>query len=165
MSVPDKSEWTAIVLGGFVAGTIDIGSACLINLLSPVIILHAIASGLLGRASFFGGAPAAVLGLILQWAISLVIAAVYVLAARYLSLLLRRWIAGGLVYGVGIFIAMNYVVVPLSAASPHHRFPHFTPAHFVGNLLAMLLFGLIVSFFARRSLRAREIAAHPAPEY
>jgi uncharacterized membrane protein YagU involved in acid resistance len=142
---------SAILLGGFVAGTIDVGSACLINLLGPVVILHAIASGLLGRASFFGGAPTAFLGLLLQWIMSLLIAAIYVLAANYLPALLRRWIAGGLAYGVGIFIVMNYVVVPLSAAAPHHLFPHFTAMHFVGNFLAMLLFGFIVAFFAQRN--------------
>lgn len=138
----------AILLGGFVAGTIDIGSAALINMVNPVVILHAIASGLLGRASFFGGAPSAILGLVLQWAMSLIIAAVYVLAGRMLAVLTRRWVAGGLCYGVVIFIVMNYVVVPLSAARPHHDLPHFTPVHFVGNVLAMLLFGLIVACFA-----------------
>ncbi|HEY3776787.1 MAG TPA: hypothetical protein VGL35_01880 [Rhizomicrobium sp.] len=165
MNFRDRSIWTAIVLGGFIAGTIDIGSACVINLLDPVTILHAIASGLLGRASFYEGAPSAVLGLLLQLSISLVIAAIYVLAAHYLPVLLRRWIAGGLAYGVGVFFVMNYVVVPLSAARPHHNFPHFTPVHFVGNLLAMLLFGLIVSYLAQRPGRARESTDRLAAEY
>jgi len=40
---------------------------------------------------------------------------------------------------------MEYVVVPLSAAAK----PHFTALSLAENLLAMLLFGLIVSFFAR----------------
>lgn len=155
MNIRDNPVVTAILLGGFVAGTIDIGSACLINGLGPVIILHAIASGLLGRASFSGAIPSAVLGLLLQWSMSLVIAAIYVIAAMCLPTLLRRWIAWGLAYGVAIFFVMNYVVVPLSAASSHHAFPHFSAAHFVGNFAAMLLFGLIVAWFAQRKLRQR----------
>lgn len=154
----DKRLWTAILLGGLVAGTIDIGSATLIYRASPVVILHSIASGLLGRASFSGGAQTAALGLFLQWAMSLVIAAIYVMAVRALDSLSRAWLAGGLGYGIVIFLVMNYIVVPLSAAMPHPHLPHFTPARFVENLLAMLLFGLIVAFF---SIRARRLESVP----
>jgi hypothetical protein len=36
--------------------------------------------------------------------------------------------------------------VPLSAIG---RVPHFTAARFMENMLAMLLFGVIIAFFAR----------------
>ena len=136
----------AIFCGGFIAGTLDIGAASLINWLSPVIILHAIASGLLGKASFHDGAPAALLGLGLQWAMSLVIAAVYVLGVLRLSALTHHWMAGGVVYGCVIFLVMNYVVVPLSAA-PFS--PHFHILKILENLAAMIIFGVIVAFCAR----------------
>ena len=143
---------TAALLGGFIAGTIDVGSACLINWLSPEMILHSIASGLLGRSSFFGGLPTAALGLVLQWAMSIVIAAIYVIAARIAPVLSRAWIACGLAYGVVIFCVMNYVVVPLSAAPFKH---HAMDAAKAGeNMLAMLLFGLIVAYFARSREKA-----------
>jgi len=151
MAVSQPSALAAILLGGLIAGTIDIGAAALINLVSPVIILHYIAAGLLGReAALAGGAPVAVLGLLLQWAMSLVIAAVFVFAAQKAPVLRRAWLAYGLAYGVGIFVVMNYIVVPLSAAMTKPHFPHFTPAHFIENLLAMLLFGAIVAWFASR---------------
>lgn len=137
----------AILCGGLVAGTIDIGAAALINRVSPVVILHAIASGVLGKASFQAGAPAAWLGLGLQWAMSLLIAAIFVAAATRMAWLRNRWLLAGSVYGVAVYVVMNYVVVPLSAA------PFKAPAAWapiVMNLLAMLLFGLIVAFFARR---------------
>jgi hypothetical protein len=50
---------------------------------------------------------------------------------------------------------MNYLVVPLSAApfrphfGLHELLTAFTPYKFIANLLAMLLFGLIVAFSAR----------------
>ena len=142
------SPIAAILLGGFVAGTIDIGSACLINGLSPVVILHAIASGALGKASYAGGLGTAGLGLLLQWAMSLIIAAIFVFAARLLPFLSRLWLASGLAYGVAIFVVMSFVVVPLSNAYPKpHGMP--PPANIVENLLAMLLFGVIVAWFAR----------------
>lgn len=135
----------AILYGGFVAGSLDILAAALINRVDPLIIMRAIASGLLGRAAFQGGLPVAMLGLLLQWAMSLLIAAIFVFAARRLAWLGRRWVAAGLLYGVVVFVVMEYVVVPLSAAAK----PHFTALSLLENLLAMELFGLIVAFCAR----------------
>jgi len=143
-----RSRLSAILLGGLIAGTIDIGAAALINFAIPLLILHFIAGGLLGKAALAGGAAVELLGLALQWAMSLMIAAVYVVACGWLPILRRHWIGGGLAYGVGIFFVMNYVVVPLSAWA---RWPHFTAARLSENMLAMLLFGLMVAFFAQGS--------------
>ncbi|HTK79311.1 MAG TPA: hypothetical protein VL286_02625 [Rhizomicrobium sp.] len=135
----------AILLGGLIAGTIDIGAASLIFWRSPFLICQSVASGLFGRASFTGGMETTLAGLLLQWGMSLIIAAIYVAASTWVPVLRRRWVAAGLAYGVGIFFVMNYVVVPLSAV---HRIPHFTARMFAENMLAMLLFGLIVAYFA-----------------
>ena len=137
----------AILLGGLIAGTIDIGAAVVISGVDTVRILQFIAAGLIGKtASFQGGTGSAILGLVLQWAMSLIIAAVYVLASLRLGWLRRAWAAGGLAYGVAVFAVMNYAVRPLSAIG---GLPHFTVESFAKNLAAMLLFGLIVAFFAR----------------
>ena len=143
MSSVPRAVLRTIIIAGFTAGTIDIAAACLINMRSLMVILQAIASGLLGRASFQGGAFAAVLGLILQWAMSCLIAAIYVLVVRRMALLRRNWIASGVAFGCIVFIVMNYVVVPLSAVG---HAPRFTAATFAENLLAMVLFGLIIAF-------------------
>ena len=137
----------AILLAGLVAGTIDIGAACLIGHLPPQVIMQAIASGVLGKASFKGGANTAFVGLLLQWAMSIVIAAIYIGLAQMTPALKRLWIAGGLAYGVVIYLVMNFVVVPLSNAPfKHHA---FNPTKAGEDVLAMLLFGLIVARFAR----------------
>jgi len=136
----------AILLAGLIAGTLDIGAAALINGRNPLVILLVIASGLLGKGAFQGGLPAVTLGLVLQWLMSLVIAAIYVLAANRFTDLKPHWIAGGLAYGVAIFVVMNYVVVPLSEIG---RAPQFTALTLAGNLVAMLGFGLLIAFFAR----------------
>jgi uncharacterized membrane protein YagU involved in acid resistance len=140
------TPWLAVLYGGFVAGSLDVLAAALINRINPLIILLAIASGLLGREAFQGGMPVAWLGLGLQWAMSLLIAAIFVLAARRMSWLTRHWIGAGVLYGAVVFVVMEYVVVPLSAAGK----PHFTALSLAENLLAMFVFGLIVAFFARR---------------
>jgi len=147
MSRKSRGALTAILLGGIIAATIDIGAASLISGRDVIYILHIVAGGLLGRSSLSGGMPTALLGLLLQELMGLIIAAIYVAASGLLPLLKRRWLACGLLYGVAIFLVMNYVVVPLSAWK---HWPTFTPAKFLANLAAMLLFGVIVSFFARR---------------
>jgi uncharacterized membrane protein YagU involved in acid resistance len=139
----------AILLGGLIAGTLDIGAAALINGRNPLVILLVIASGLLGKASFQGGLPAALLGLVLQWLMSLVISAIFVLLSNRVPEVKQHWSAAGLAYGVGIFVVMNYLVVPLSEIG---RLPQFTVWTFGGNLLAMLGFGLLIAFFARGAL-------------
>jgi hypothetical protein len=153
---------SAIFLGGLIAGAVDIGAASLITGRSPAFIMQAIAGGLLGRASFGGGIATVILGAALQELMGVLIAAIYVMALKSLRGLLRRWISSGLVYGVIVFFVMNYVVVPLSALKAA---PHFTPVKFAANMAAMLLFGLIVAFFARRLVserRAENEAATPA---
>lgn len=152
---PQRHARSPILNGGLIAGTIDIGAACLINKLNPVVILQAIASGVLGRDSFRMGLLSAVLGLVLQWAMSVLIAAIFVGAGRRLTILKRRWIGAGLVYGVVVFFTMNYVVVPLSAAK--FTAP-LTVTGFLENMSAMLLFGLIIAFCARENAsRAADI--------
>jgi len=142
------AEVRAVLLGGFSAGTADLGAACLIYFTGPVVIMRAIASGLIGPASFPGGAATALLGLALQWLMSCLIAAIYVVATLKWPTLRRRWIASGLAFGAVVFGVMNYMVVPLSAIG---KFPAFTVTLFIANLVAMLMFGLIIAFFARRS--------------
>ncbi|HEV2112381.1 MAG TPA: hypothetical protein VGT99_13565 [Gammaproteobacteria bacterium] len=146
---------TAILLGGLIGGTIDIGSASVISGFGPVTIMQAIASGLLGKDSFTGGVPTAVAGVLLQWSMAILIAAIYMLATARMPAMRRRWIPTGIVAGVVIYFVMTYLVVPLSAAPFRPEFSldgfikAFKLAGFLENLLAMILFGLIIGFFAR----------------
>ena len=152
VAAPNHSPWTAIVLGGVVAGTLDIGAAALINWASPALILRFVASGLLGKTAQDGGAAIALLGYGVQIAMSLIIAAIYVGASHRLAWLRERWIAAGLAFGVVVFLVMNFVVMPLSALA---RWPHFTVASFAWNMLAMLVFGVIIAYFARDTTATR----------
>lgn len=142
-----RSILTAIVVGGVVAATLDIGAAMLISGASLTTILQFIASGLIGKAAFDGGVATAALGAALQELMGLIIAAVFVLASLAAPILRRAWVAAGLGYGVVIYAVMNYVVMPLSAVG---RVPKFSLEGLIKNGLAMLVFGLIVAWFARR---------------
>jgi uncharacterized membrane protein YagU involved in acid resistance len=150
--VERRSDSRAVLVAGFTAGTVDVGAAALIYWRNPLLILQTIACGVLGPASFTGGTRTAALGLGLQWAMSVVIAAIYLLAATLFPVFRRAWVKGGLLGGAVIFLVMNYVVLPLSAVG---RGPRFTAAKFCENLLAMFLFGLMIAFFLRRSPNPR----------
>ena len=155
MPNPIRGTTGTVLAAGVIAGSIDIGAASLISGLSPVVILHAVASGLLGKEAFTGGAGTALLGLLLQLGISILIAAIYLLVTAPWPGMRRRWPLTGVVAGIVIFVVMNYLVVPLSAAPfrPHFSFHQlltvFTPYKFLANLLAMILFGLIIAFSTR----------------
>ena len=101
------------------------------------------------RRAGHGGAIA--LGLLLQILMSIVIASVYALPTRRLPWLVSRPLAAGLAFGVGVFVVMNLVVVPLSAFAPKPK--HVTLAFLSLNLAAMLVFGVLVATLARWSLR------------
>jgi len=141
----------AILIGGLVAGTLDIGAAALINRVSPVLIAHYIASGVLGKASFSLGASAAYLGLLLQWAMSVLIAAIYWWVTARMPRLRAQWWLGGILAGAVIFLVMNFIVMPFSAApvTLHEVIARFHLAKGAENLSAMFVFGLIVAFCAR----------------
>jgi hypothetical protein len=136
----------AVLVGGLLAGTIDIGAAALINMIDPRVILRFIAAGVQGAAALHGGAASSWFGLALQWGMAILIATVFVVAALRLHWMTARWVVAGSAYGVVVFVVMNYIVMPLSA---WHGINHFSFPSFVENLVAMLLFGLIIAFVTR----------------
>lgn len=149
----------ALIIGGALAGLADIAMAAIINRVGLDVIMRAIARGLLGRPAMQGGLPATILGLILQVAMSVLIALIYGLASLRLPVLTRRWAIGGLAYGVVVFVVMNWVVVPLSAI---HALPRFKSLLYAAeNLAAMFVFALIIAWFAHRGAGgpAREAVA------
>jgi FtsH-binding integral membrane protein len=77
------------------------------------------------------------------------------------SIVRRSWVASGVAYGVVIFFVMNFVVVPLSAAGFTIK---FSAAKFIENMLAMVLFGLIIAFFARDCAARAGVAASNAAD-
>jgi len=128
-----------ILLGTAVAGVLDMTEACVYwgvtKGVPPERIFHSVASGLLGKAAFVGGAATAALGLVAHFCIMAVMVACYVLASLRLPVLTRRPIVMGLAYGFATYAVMNYLVLPLSQAK--HGGP-FVLSTFVNNLGAHL---------------------------
>ncbi len=83
----------------------------------PVRLLQGIAAGLLGAAAYKQGLPTAVLGLLLHFLIAFMAAAVYFAFSRALPFMVRHAVPSGVLYGVAVYIFMQAVVLPLSAAT------------------------------------------------
>lgn len=108
----------AIAAGGAVAGIVDIVYAIVsvgMRGRSPQWVLQSVASGLLGSGAFEGGWSSAALGLAAHFVIATGAAALFVLAGSRLEILRRHWFVAGLCFGIGVYLVMNFVVLPLSA--------------------------------------------------
>ena len=112
------SSSLAVLIGGGTAATLDILYACIRNAgfgKAWSWTLQSVASGWLGDAAFQGGAPTALLGLASHYAILLIAAFVFLQAGRRVPVLRTQWLACGALFGVLVYLFMNFVVLPLSA--------------------------------------------------
>jgi hypothetical protein len=140
----------AILWGGLMAGTLDAVDGVIAfgtQGLNPIQVLQYIASGALGQAAFRGGLATAALGALLHFIIAWVAAGVFVFASRWMPVLRTRAVFFGLLYGVGVYFFMNYLVLPLSAVA---RRP-FHLGLFLNGVIGHALFvGLPIALCARR---------------
>lgn len=135
-----------IALATLAAGTLDILSAFVWSG-AVVSVLRTVAGGPFGDAIAEGPAGA-LLGLLTHFAIMAAMVTVYVLAARRVPLLDRHWLVAGLLYGVALWIAMYWIVMPLRWDS--YRTPHEGLAILKQLISHCLLVGLPIAWFAQR---------------
>jgi len=152
--VPSLTVGRALLYGTLTVGCLDILDAFVFFGLRfkvpPIRILQSIASGWLGRPAFAGGIPTALLGLITHFFIAFMIVATYWLASRQWPALIRRPFLYGPAYGLVVYLIMNFVVIPLSAAATGR----LTPVIVANGLLIHLLgVGLPSALFARAVAR------------
>ena len=149
-----------IALATLVAGTLDISDALIfygLRGIPPTRILQGIAYALIGRTSYLQGARSAALGLFLHFFIkAATVSTIYILASRRLPLS-RHPILYGTLYGLGVYIVMNYVVVPFSRIGLR-PLPHPVP---LINAVAALIFciGIPIAYIASRYIPITETAS------
>lgn len=140
----------AILAAGLIAAILDILNPIIIWGLKGVPaerILQSVASGLLGKAAFTGGAATAALGMAAHTLIMLGAATFYYLACRRLPIMNRWPLIAGPAFGFGFYFFMNYLVAPLSLATnkaPSGWFPVLNQL-FCHLVLVGLTFSLIIS--------------------
>ena len=139
---------------GLIAGTLDIVDNLIFNQfrgISPIRVFQYIASGLIGMKSFQLGLASVALGVLIHYTIALFWTGVFYTASRKFSILVRRPVICGLLYGVVVYLVMNFVILPLSRVPP--RPAAVTLPSRINAVLALLLFiGLTISLLTRRSI-------------
>jgi hypothetical protein len=143
-----------IVYGGLLVGVLDFLDASLFFPLYFGIpftrVWHGVSAGFLGgEAARAGGWNTALLGILLHFVVAFGVATVYYFASRNISFLISRPVISGLIYGVLVHFAMQYIVIPLSAIgspAPISLWP------FVNSIFGhAILVGLPLALIARRS--------------
>jgi hypothetical protein len=148
----------AILAGGLTAAVLDAADAVVAYKLaygmSPLVIYQFVASGLLGKAAYTGGATSALLGLGVHLLVAFTSATVFVLASERFPGLRRGAVGWGVAFGVAVFAVMNLVVIPLSRIGP--SVPSFP---LVANGVLGHAFGVGMPI----ALAARRFLGSPAP--
>ena len=150
-----RRPWSApraLAIGTLLVGVIDGLDAIVVFGLrgvAPGRVFQGIASGLLGREAFQGGASTVALGVLLHFFIAFAIVAVYFAASRRISVLWRRPIECGLAYGVAAYFVMSQIVVPLAIG----RGPFVLPLFVNGVLIHAFGVGLPAALVAARASR------------
>ena len=144
----------ALAFGALTVGTLDMLDAIVFSAfrgVAPLRVPQSIAAGLLGRAAFAGGPWTALAGLAIHYCIASSVVAVYFLASRRLPSLSRHALLFGPLYGLLVWVVMNYVVIPLSAIT----MPPLTAARLINGLgIHALGVGLPSALFARAANQA-----------
>jgi len=144
------------VISGLITGMlhfiVQIGIVFGLILKTPIISsLQYVASGAMGDTAFTGGLATALLGLVLDFIMTTIMAGVFILSVDRIPLLRRHVIPGSILYGFGVFIVMNLIVLPLSAAPALPAPPLWLLIELV--LQHILLIGLPLGIPVQRNTR------------
>jgi hypothetical protein len=152
MGVASRPALKTVVAAGMVAGTLDLALAIgyfAVAAHAPFVAVPlAVASGALGVRAYRIGTPAAVLGIALHYFIALTVAGIYYAASRSQRVLMRRPVVCGAAYGIGVFLVMQYIVLPLSAR-PGPR--HLSTGWLIADVASHILFiGVTIALLTSR---------------
>jgi hypothetical protein len=140
----------AIVWGGAWCAVLD-GLAASVQFglkrIKPLRVWQGVASGLLGERAFREGWVSGGFGLLLHALIAFSVAAVFVVACLQFPFLARAYWISGPLYGVIVFLVMNFAVVPLSLRPER---PASSEVIFVQMIIHVLFVGLPIAMAANR---------------
>src|SRR5918993_3025166 len=151
-----RERWgRTFVASALIVGVLDIAYAILFSYVRsgtpPLRLLQSVASGALGRDAFTGGGTTAAIGLGFHFLIAFIVTAVFFAAAARLPALTTRPVIMGALYGIGVYLVMNFLVIPLSRIGPRPLPP--AVVLFTGVLVHMFLIGVPIASGARRAFR------------
>lgn len=152
-----NSFWKTVFLAALLVGSLDI-IAALVNFYSktgrdPVIVLKYIARAVVGKEAYSGGNAMAVLGLLLHFLVAFIWTFFFFFIYPKLKLSSVNRILVGIVYGILIWIIMNYVILPMTKV-PGGPFSLKQAA--VDTLILIGAIGLPLSFIAHKYYKVKK---------
>ena len=152
---PRSIDWKQAVYGGLLIALCDAIFATSVwfewSTKGLTQVFQSIAVGVLGKASYEGGVATALLGAGLHVAMAIAFVAICIALGFRFRLLVEKPVASGLLYGIGLYVVMNFVVMPLSRVDASPSFRHLDTMAM--SVAAHLLFGVVCTLFARRARR------------
>jgi hypothetical protein len=147
-SVTKGSVIKAILISGFIAGTLDMLAAIISSGAKPVIICQYIASAVFGReTAFSGGLMMALAGLLFHYFIAYAWTSLFFVLYPRIKWLSRNIYVTGVLYGIAVWTAMNLIVVPLSRITPR---PLDWTKDLIGMSIIIFMIGLPIALSAQR---------------
>ena len=156
---PPRPRLARVLSGGFAVGTFDLLFACtwwaVAAKVPPIRIFQSIAAGVYGRCEFRWRRAHRGDRRVAHYFIAACMVLAYALVATRSPTLVRHPWRWGLAYGVFLYAAMNFVIVPLSAAGAAPT----RPAWMAASVVVHVLIGIACAFIARSALRQSMISA------
>ncbi len=142
-----------ISLAGLLSGVLDLTATSTLVRIQQGIpfkrLLQRIASAAFGPSAFEGGKKTVAAGLFFHFLISFTAAFVYYASSRKLAILIDHPLLCGVLYGAGVHVVMNRIVLPLSAVAIPFSVKAFLTQLVIHILFVGLPIALVVAHFAR----------------
>ena len=150
------SPFKSILWSGLVAGILDSIAGIIVYYLyfglDPLQVLQFIASGIYGPTAINGGFYMIIIGIFFHFLIAYTCAIIYFLLYPKIDFLIRYKVISGLLFGLGIWLVMNLLILPYSNI-PKSSFD-FSLA-LVGIIWHMILVGLPIAMVTALHFNAR----------
>ena len=149
----NSGAFRTILTAGLVVGVLDISSAFVIWWQRGVGAQHGlqgISAALLGANSYDGGLVTAGLGLALHFFVAFVVVSVFFTASRKIEFLTNHAVMSGVLYGIGVYLVMYWLVLPMAFPMFRHRVGNDLIAIAIHISLIGLPCALIVRHYSQR---------------
>ena len=147
-----KSKFVTVLQTCLLTGTLDALAAILISYkIPPAVIFKFIASGWFGREAMSGGTSMVLYGLIFHYLIAaLFTITLFWLYPQIIKLVKNKYLVG-ILYGLAIWVIMNYIVLPMTNIPKSHG--HLEFISLLKGISALIIcIGLPVALIADNEL-------------
>lgn len=143
-----------IIKAALIAGTLDISAACLNFYIKtqkgPATVLKYISSAVFDKSAMSSGIEMVFLGLLFHFLIAFIFTVIFSLIFDKLWLWLKNTYVIAIVYGILVWLVMNLLVVPNSAAP---KIPFTWNGAIVNCFILIICIGLPLSYLFSKNKR------------